>query len=266
MASDVTKGVQARRLAVLIDGENVSARIADTLFKKIAPLGEASIRRIYGDAASPLLRPWVEILPRWSLQWQQHFAHTKGKNSADIALVIDAMDLLHSGHVDGFCLVSSDSDFTRLATRIREQGLPVYGFGECKTPKAFVQACTRFIHTENLMPAVAPTQVAAAPTPPAPVKKPAAAAPLIARAIADMDKNRDGWVLVGAIGNRLRDTHPDFNQRTYGHTKLSDLIRATGRFELRAKDGCPMHMQVRVKPAKTQIPSKTPVIDRQLAT
>ena len=150
MPTDLPTAARAPRLAVLIDGENASARIAEALFTEIATLGEASARRIYGDAASPALRGWIDVLPRWAIQWQQNFQNTKGKNSGDIALVIDAMDLLHSGRFDGFCLVSSDSDFTRLAARIREQGVPVYGFGERKTPESFRQACTRFIYTENL--------------------------------------------------------------------------------------------------------------------
>lgn len=249
MPVDVPAVFHGPRLAVLIDGENASARIADALFTEIATLGEASARRIYGDAASPALRHWVDALPRWAIQWQQNFAHTKGKNSGDIALVIDAMDLLHSGRFDGFCLVSSDSDFTRLAARIREQGVPVYGFGERKTPEAFVQACTRFIYTENLMATSEPTEAAPPQSPSTPARKPTDAARLIARAIADMDEDGDGWVLVGGIGSRLRNTHPDFDQRTYGHNKLSDLIRATGRFEVKSEGGRPM--QVRVKPATT---------------
>jgi hypothetical protein len=244
VSPDVPAVFHGPRLAVLIDGENASARIADALFTEIATLGEASARRIYGDAASPALRHWVDVLPRWAIQWQQNFAHTKGKNSGDIALVIDAMDLLHSGRFDGFCLVSSDSDFTRLAARIREQGVPVYGFGEEKTPESFRQACTRFIYTENLMAAneTAPSDTLAD----VPKRKPSAASPLIAKAIADMDEDGDGWVLIGGIGTRLRNAYPDFDQRSYGHAKLSDLIRATGRFEV--DDGTGKGMRARLKP------------------
>lgn len=238
---------RAPRLAVLIDGENASARIAEALFTEIATLGEASARRIYGDAASPALRGWIDVLPRWAIQWQQNFQNTKGKNSGDIALVIDAMDLLHSGRFDGFCLVSSDSDFTRLAARIREQGAPVYGFGEQKTPESFRQACTRFIYTENLTtPGAEASDEAAAPAPTPARRKPSEAARLIAKAIADMDEDGDGWVAMGGIGSRLRNAYPDFDQRTYGHPKLSDLIRATGRFDVQA--GPNGVMNVRVKP------------------
>lgn len=225
---------KAPRLAVLIDAENASARIAEALFSEIATLGEASARRIYGDFASPQIAGWTRVLARFAIQPQQNFANTKGKNSGDIALVIDAMDLLHSGRFDGFCLVSSDADFTRLAARIREEGVDVYGFGEQKTPESFRQACTRFIYTENLIAPVAVDAGAKSPVveTPAAKRKPSEAARLIAAIIADMDEDGDGWVAVGGIGNRLRNAHPDFDQRTYGYAKLSDLIRATGRFEV----------------------------------
>lgn len=241
------------RLAVLIDGENASARIAEALFTEIATLGEASARRIYGDAASPALRGWTEVLARWAIQWQQNFQNTKGKNSGDIALVIDAMDLLHSGRFDGFCLVSSDSDFTRLASRIREEGVDVYGFGERKTPESFRQACTRFIYTENLTANLAgpPRAAVAGEAEPEPAdasdgrRQPAEAAPLISAAIADMDEDGDGWVGIGGVGNRLRNAYPDFDQRSYGHAKLSDLIRATGAFDVEVAPGGAMRIRVR---------------------
>ena len=241
------------RLAVLIDAENASARIAEALFTEIATLGEASARRIYGDFASPQLAGWTRVLARFAIQPQQNFANTKGKNSGDIALVIDAMDLLHSGRFDGFCLVSSDADFTRLASRIREEGVDVFGFGEQKTPESFRQACTRFIYTENLSAPVseAPAPVAggrraeavAAPAPAPGKRKPVEAARLIATVIADMEEDGDGWVTAGGIANRLRNAYPDFDQRTYGHAKLSDLIRATGRFEVETGSGGAMRVR-----------------------
>src|SRR5688500_11666875 len=145
--------IEARtaRLAVLIHADNASTTIASRLFEEIAKIGEASVRRIYGDFSGPRLKPWADILAQHAIIPQQQFAYTAGKNASDIALVIDAMDLLHSGRFDGVCLVSADSDFTRLASRIREQGLDVYGFGERKTPESFRQACRRFIYTENLL-------------------------------------------------------------------------------------------------------------------
>src|SRR6202000_2628430 len=140
------------RLAVLIDAENTSAKIADGLFEEIAKIGEASVRRIYGDFSHPRSKAWADILSKHAIIPQQQFAYTTGKNASDITLVIDAMDLLHSGRFDGFCLVSSDSDFTRLAARIRERGVDVFGFGEQKTPESFRQACRKFVYTENLLP------------------------------------------------------------------------------------------------------------------
>lgn len=235
---------RAPRLAVLIDGENASARIAEVLFTEIATMGEASARRIYGDSASPALKGWVEVLPRWAIQWQQNFQNTKGKNSGDIALAIDAMDLMHSGRFDGFCLVSSDSDFTRLAARIREQGLPVYGFGERKTPESFRQACTRFIYIDNLM--IPGAEAGVETSPQNQRRKPSEAVKLISAAIADMDEDGDGWVTLGGVGSRLRNAYPDFDTRTYGCAKLSDLIRALpNALEIRTQEGrAPM---VRVK-------------------
>jgi hypothetical protein len=245
-ASDAAK---PPRLAVLIDAENASARIAEALFTEIATLGEASARRIYGDFSSAQLAGWTRVLARFAIQPQQNFANTKGKNSGDIALVIDGMDLLHSGRFDGFCLVSSDADFTRLASRIREEGVDVYGFGEQKTPESFRQACTRFIYTENLSAPAAAGEDASAPSdakppaPPAGRRKPSEAARLIASIIADMDEDGDGWVAVGGIGNRLRNAYPDFDQRSYGHAKLSDLIRATGRFDVETGQGGAMRVR-----------------------
>jgi uncharacterized LabA/DUF88 family protein len=236
---------RTKRLAVLIDAENASARIAEALFTEIATLGEASARRIYGDFASAQLAGWTRVLARFAIQPQQNFANTKGKNSGDIALVIDGMDLLHSGRFDGFCLVSSDADFTRLASRIREEGVDVYGFGEQKTPESFRQACTRFIYTENLSPPAGEDAAAPEKAAPAAKRKPSEAARLIAAVIADMDEDGDGWVTVGGIGNRLRNAYPDFDQRTYGHAKLSDLIRATGRFEVQTGAGGAMRVRDR---------------------
>ncbi|GAA0770355.1 NYN domain-containing protein [Brevundimonas diminuta] len=236
---------RAPRLAVLIDAENASPKIAEALFTEIAALGEASARRIYGDFASPQIAGWTKVLARFAIQPQQNFANTKGKNSGDIALVIDAMDLLHSGRFDGFCLVSSDADFTRLASRIREEGVDVYGFGEQKTPESFRQACTRFIYTENLsLPGegdVDPSRTVRRSSDSK--RRPAEAARLIATVIADMDEDGDGWVAVGGLGNRLRNAYPDFDQRTYGYAKLSDLIRGTGRFEVQTSSSGVMRIR-----------------------
>ncbi|PWI49835.1 Maebl [Rhizobium phaseoli] len=232
------------RLAVLIDADNASAKIADGLFEEIAKIGEASVRRIYGDFANARMKAWTEVLSRHAIIPQQQFAYTTGKNASDITLVIDAMDLLHSGRFDGFCLVSSDSDFTRLASRIREQGVDVFGFGEQKTPESFRQACRRFIYTENLI-APAVTNGAEAAAAPVPLQEPAAAAAIIKRVIAQME-SEDGWVPLGLVGNQLANLASDFDPRTYGFRKLSDLVRKTGSFELEQAEGKPM--RVRAKP------------------
>src|SRR5881394_1894120 len=184
------------RFAVLIDADNTSPQIAGGLFEEVAKFGEASVRRIYGDFSGPHLKSWSDILQKHAIDPYQQFAYTKGKNASDIALVIDAMDLLHSGRFDGFCLVSSDSDFTRLASRIREQGVDVFGFGEQKTPESFRQACRRFIYTENLLPetVAATADEGAAAT----VQQPSAAVAILSKAMAQMD-SEDGWVGLGAV-------------------------------------------------------------------
>jgi uncharacterized LabA/DUF88 family protein len=238
------------RLAVLIDAENISPRIAQRLFEEIATFGEASVRRIYGDFSEERLKGWAQILADHAIIPQQNFALTVGKNGSDIALVIDAMDLLHSGRFAGFCLVSSDSDFTRLAARIREQGLDVFGFGEAKTPKSFRQACKRFVLAENLLPrpehaAQLQSQKAAAGAiatlTPAP-RTPAEATALVRLAIAQLEDD-DGWVHLGRLGSRLLAMDPEFDPRSYGCAKLTMLIEKVGGFEVRRGGG--MSVQVR---------------------
>jgi hypothetical protein len=229
------------RLAVLIDADNTSAKIADRLFEEIAQLGEASVRRIYGDFTRAGLRGWTDILAKHAIIAHQQFAYVTGKNASDIALVIDAMDLMHSGRFDGFCLVSSDSDFTRLAARIREQGLDVFGFGERKTPESFRQACRRFIYTENLLLGVQAAQADL----PVKVQTSGDAVPLLKTAIAQMD-SEDGWVGLGALGTRLANLAPDFDPRSYGVAKLSDLVRKSGAFDLEQTEG--RRVRVRLRP------------------
>jgi hypothetical protein len=244
------------RLAVLIDADNTSPKVAEGLFLEIAKIGEASVRRIYGDFSDDRLRGWNKILAQYAIIPQQNFAYTQGKNSADIALVIDAMDLLHSGRFDAFCLVSSDSDFTRLASRIREQGVDVYGFGQRKTPEAFRQACRRFIYIENLMeePQGAEAEGNGEPARAAAAKPeaPSRAVPVIRQAMEGM-QDEDGWVSLGVIGQRIGNLAPDFDARTYGSAKLSDLIRRSGAFVMEKDDA--NHVRVRLK--KTQGGAKT---------
>ncbi len=242
------------RFAVLIDADNAPARIVDGLFEEIATFGEAIVRRIYGDFSGPRLKPWVEVLARHAIQPCPQFANTTGKNASDIALVIDAMDLLHGGGLDGFCLVSSDSDFTRLASRLREKGADVYGFGERKTPESFRQACRRFIYTENLLPEPPGGTAAAAaapggeadPVPAAPPRLPASrAVPLLRKAIEQME-TEDGWAVLGTVGQHLAQIASDFDTRTYGCRTLSDLVRRTGAFDL--DDSRRPVLRIRVRP------------------
>lgn len=221
------------RLAVLIDADNTSAKIVDGLFEEIAKLGEASVRRIYGDFSNPRSKGWTDVLAKHAIIPQQQFAYTTGKNASDITLVIDAMDLLHSGRFDGFCLVSSDSDFTRLAARIREQGVDVFGFGEHKTPESFRQACRRFVYTENLQANGSNSKDASAPKPLQPAS---AATPIIRRVITQME-SEDGWVTLGEVGKQLANLASDFDPRTYGFRKLSDLVRKTGAFDIAEQKG-----------------------------
>jgi len=235
------------RLAVLIDADNASAKIADGLFEEIAKIGEASVRRIYGDFASARSKAWTDVLARHAIIPQQQFAYTTGKNASDITLVIDAMDLLHSGRFDGFCIVSSDSDFTRLAARIREQGIDVFGFGEQKTPESFRQACRRFIYTENLVPSLA-ANAGDVPQPTA-LQPASAATPVIKKVIAQMD-SEDGWVFLGAVGTQLANLASDFDPRTYGFRKLSDLVKKTNSFEIDNAEGRPLRIRVKQPPTK----------------
>jgi hypothetical protein len=241
------------RFAVLIDADNTSPQIASGLFEEVAKFGEASVRRIYGDFSNQRLKSWTDILQKYAIDPYQQFAYTTGKNASDIALVIDAMDLLHSGRFDGFCLVSSDSDFTRLASRLREQGADVYGFGARKTPESFRQACRRFIYTENLLPQTPATDSGTAPKS---KSLPASAAlPLLKKAIAQAETEDGGWVRLDFVGSRLTNLVSDFDARTYGFTKLSDLVRNTGMFDVEKTEG--NRTRIRAKPKQSEKGKRT---------
>ena len=227
-------------LAVLIDADNSSPRWAEAVFEEIASLGEASVRRIYGDFSRSQMSGWQDKLPMLALVPHHQPANTVGKNSSDIALVIDAMDLLHSGRFDGFVLVSSDSDFTRLASRIREQGLDVYGIGQRKTPEAFRKACKRFIFVENILPETEPDKLGKGAK-----LAPLDAIPLIKAAMQHIDKDEE-WFSLGPLGQFIVAANPDFDSRNYGCAKLSELVARAGAFELRKSAG--NAMQVRLKP------------------
>ena len=228
---------RAPRLAVLIDADNVTARNASAILDEIASFGEPSVRRVYGDWSSQALSQWKEQARDLGLVMHQQSANTKGKNASDIGLVIDAMDILHAGKVDGFVLVSSDSDFTRLASRIREDGLQVIGIGEAKTPESLRKVCNRFVLIENIVSAtdvpVAPKPGRAEPAPePQPIKEAAVKAiPYILDAMKKIDPDQDDYSL-GHLGQAITQLHPDFDPRTYGSVRLSDLLRKIGRFEV----------------------------------
>ncbi|PZO09218.1 MAG: hypothetical protein DCF27_06250 [Lysobacteraceae bacterium] len=232
-----------RLLAVLIDADNAPPGIIEGLLSEVAKYGVASVKRIYGDFTSPQQTQWKKALLKHSIQPVQQFAYTTGKNATDSSLIIDAMDLMYTRRFDGFCLVSSDSDFTRLAQRLREEGHTVYGFGERKTPDPFVQACDKFIYTDLLRREPRPEPAAPAPKPPAkPARKaatpsappaPAAAKPavaglpreLLAQAIEEATDD-EGWAFLGTVGSYLGKIRPDFDPRLFGHKKLSELFKA----------------------------------------
>ncbi|GLY50676.1 NYN domain-containing protein [Lentzea sp. NBRC 102530] len=231
-----TANESAVKLAVLIDADNAQPSITEALLAEIAKYGTAHVKRAYGDWTGTSLKGWKDHLLAQSIQPIQQFAYTTGKNATDAAMVIDAMDLLYSDRFDGFCIVSSDSDFTRLAARLRESGLTVYGFGERKTPKPFVAACDKFVYVENL---VSPEAEVPAETPL--VRKPVAAAAQLKgdttlvkllRNAVEAASDDDGWASLSAVGSIITKQRPEFDSRTYGYSKLSDLITATTLFEV----------------------------------
>lgn len=227
---------RAPRLAVLIDADNVTARNASAILDEIASFGEPSVRRVYGDWSSQALSQWKEQARDLGLVMHQQSANTKGKNASDIGLVIDAMDILHAGKVDGFVLVSSDSDFTRLASRIREDGLQVIGIGEAKTPESLRKVCNRFVLIENIVggdaaPPPKPGKTGPVAEPVAVKEAPIKAIPFILDAMKKIDPDQDDYSL-GHLGQAITQLHPDFDPRTYGSSRLSDLLRKIGRFEV----------------------------------
>lgn len=249
-------------LAVLIDADNIPAKYGAAILDEIAAHGEPSVRRVYGDWSSSNLSHWKTVARDLGLVMHQQSANTTGKNSSDIGLVIDAMDILHAGKVGGFVLVSSDSDFTRLASRIREDGLQVIGVGEAKTPDSLRKVCNRFLFIENIVAAPVPASVSgkapaqgteslpepaqdAAPDQPSAGggarKSPKEAIPLIIEAMQKIDPDQDRYPL-GQLGQYLTKLYPDFDSRTYGSAKLSDLLRRLPRFAV--ETGANGHLQV----------------------
>lgn len=237
---------KAERLAVLIDADNAQATIIEGLLAEIAKYGTASVKRIYGDWTLPTLAKWKDVLLEHSIQPMQQFAYTRGKNSTDSAMIIDAMDLLYSNNFDGFCIVSSDSDFTRLASRIREAGLVVYGFGENKTPVPFVSACDKFIYTEVLRAKTDDTaSIKKAPT--SKLKQDTRLINLIRGAI-DASSDDDGWAQLGTVGSNIAKQTPEFDARNYGYSKLRELVKAIQLFDMKEQssgEGLPKSIYIR---------------------
>ncbi|MFO1506611.1 MAG: NYN domain-containing protein [Lysobacterales bacterium] len=234
------------RLAVLIDADNAQPAAIEGLLAEVANYGVATVKRIYGDWTGPQLKGWKEVLLTYAIQPIQQFRYTTGKNATDSALIIDAMDLLHAGSLGGFCIVSSDSDFTRLAARAREAGLVVYGFGEKKTPAPFVSACDKFIYTEIL----AAKEGEAAPVTrktTAQLKQDTRLVNLLRNAV-EASSDDAGWSSLGTIGNTIAKQAPEFDARNYGFAKLGELVNAVDLFDVERRkvgDGATTAIYVR---------------------
>ncbi|MGC1547665.1 MAG: NYN domain-containing protein [Rhodanobacter sp.] len=243
--------VTTHKLAVLIDADNARPAIVEGLLAEIAKYGTAHVKRIYGDWTKPDLNGWKEVLLRYSIQPIQQFRYTVGKNATDSAMIIDAMDLLYAERFDGFCIVSSDSDFTRLASRIRESGLTVYGFGERKTPEPFRTACDKFIYTEVLV-------QASEAEPTAGVKRRTSKELRSDTQLLNMLRNAieaasddTGWASLGGIGSIIDKQSPDFDSRNYGYAKLSGLVNGIGLFDTEERHiGNGKHIYVRTRTTK----------------
>jgi len=237
---------QQKVLVVLIDADNTSPVIVEPLFAEIAKYGVAMVKRIYGDWTSPQLKGWKAVLLEYAIQPIQQFSYTKGKNATDSALIIDAMDLLYAKRFDGFCIVASDSDYTRLASRIREEGVTVYGFGERKTPSPMVTACDKFIYTEIL---TQPEQDAAEASFDAKALRGDTHLVRLLRESVDAVADEDGWAYLGSVGQQLSKQSPSFDSRNYGYSKLGALVRAIGLFEIdeRSAEGSPKSKLIYVK-------------------
>ncbi len=239
----LTNGRQ--RIAVLIDGDNAQSALLPQMLVEAGRHGQVTVRRIYGDWTTNNMNSWKETLNYHAFQPIQQFRYTVGKNATDSAMIIDAMDIMHSGVVDGFCLVSSDSDYTRLATRIRETGIFVMGIGEKKTPKPFVNACDLFVYTENLVEEKKATQQKRSQASrakksttenPETEKEEADPMPVLSQAF-EMAVGQDGWARLDVMGNAIYQVDPGFDPRTYGHKQLSRMLnKLKDRFEMRTQD------------------------------
>jgi len=227
------------KLAVLIDGDNIPSAYVKEMMEEIAKYGNPTIKRIYGDWTNPHLSKWKNVLLENAITPIQQYGYTTGKNATDSAMIIDAMDILYSEKVDGFCLVSSDSDFTRLATRLREAGMNIIGIGEKKTPNSFIVACDKFIYIEILKSISG--EIESEPTKRKESEKSEldkitpAVIKLISTTINDLADD-DGWAFLGDVGNLLQKKQPNFDSRNYGYPKLTPLIKSTKKFEVEQRE------------------------------
>jgi uncharacterized LabA/DUF88 family protein len=222
--------VPTQKLAVLIDADNAQPSIVEGLLSEIAKYGTANVKRIYGDWTGSHLRSWKEVLLLLSIQPIQQFRYTVGKNATDAAMIIDAMDLLYTNKFDGFCIVSSDSDFTKLASRIRESGLVVYGFGEKKTPEPFVSACDKFIYTEVLTSKEDDTLSIKRKSTNM-LKQDTKLVNLLRNAV-EASSDDSGWAHLAPMGSTIAKQAPEFDPRNYGYKKLGELVAATKLFQI----------------------------------
>jgi len=226
-------------LAVLIDGDNIPSAYVKEMMEEIAKYGNPTIKRIYGDWTKPTLSKWKKILLENALTPIQQYGYTKGKNATDSAMIIDAMDILYSEKVNGFCLVSSDSDFTRLATRLREAGMKVFGIGEKKTPEPFIVACDKFIYIEILKNQSEESESEVTKSKSSQKENIDQVTPkvikLIASTISDLADD-DGWAYLGDVGNLLQKKQPNFDSRNYGFQKLTPLIKSIKKFEIEQRE------------------------------
>jgi hypothetical protein len=262
--------MENRKLAVLIDADNAQSSLIAELLAEVAKYGTAVVKRAYGDWTTTQLKGWKEVLHQYAISPIQQFAYTKGKNSTDSALIIDAMDLLYTGNFDGFCLVSSDSDFTRLATRLREAGLTVIGLGEqSKTPRPFIAACDKFVFTEVLRPAppakakaepAAPkTRASRARAKPAPAKERHPLQDMFTSAIEAVSRD-SGWAELSAVGSYLAKNDPSFDPRNWGHSRLSQMVKKLDFLTVQeSRNGSKLHSEIRLRHDGEPASADTPV-------
>ena len=274
--------MENRKLAVLIDADNAQSALIAELLAEVAKYGTAVVKRAYGDWTTTQLKGWKEVLHQYAISPIQQFAYTKGKNSTDSALIIDAMDLLYTGNFDGFCLVSSDSDFTRLATRLREAGLMVIGLGEqSKTPRPFIAACDKFVFTEILRPPAPAKAKPEAPADkpksrasrsrakPAPAKERHPLQDMFTSAIEAVSRD-SGWAELSAVGSYLAKNDPSFDPRNWGHSRLSQMVKKLDFLSVQEnRNGSKLHSEIRLRhdgePALQEAPPAEAAVEESAA-